>query len=385
MKIRYQLCIAMLIAGCGGLASTALIYSGNQPEQQDYKLAIPVVRVVTIQKQSIQINIHSQGIVKAETKIQLKTEVPGRIIKLSPSFVSGGFFKQGELLAAIDSADYELLIAQARAKVMRAKFQLAEEQAKADQARNEWGISGKRKLSPFGFHLPQVADKQENLLAAKAELKYAEIKKQRTEIRAPFDGRVRSMSTGVGEYVDEDSILGVIYSTDLAEVRLPVSVHELAFIDIPDSNEIVDFPDVSLSALLRGRKQTWQAKVVRSEGIFNEETGMMMLVVQFPGPYQLSETKTTSILPMGLFVEAEIKGRLLDNLISLPASVVINNNQVAIVDKENRIAFRQVEVLHKDQQRSVISAGMFSSDRVLISGLVHPVVGVLVEIKNDDP
>ena len=113
MNIHRQLLIALTIAIAGGLAALAIINSPPQTEQQEDIAKPPAVQVVTVKPERLRMDVRSQGRVMAQTEIDLITGVSGNIIKVSPVFVSGGFFKQGDLLVAIDPAEYDLRVAQA--------------------------------------------------------------------------------------------------------------------------------------------------------------------------------------------------------------------------------------------------------------------------------
>jgi RND family efflux transporter MFP subunit len=390
MKTRHQLFIALLIAIAGGLAAFAIVKSPPQTSQQENIIKVPAVQVVEVKPERLRMDVHSQGRVMAQTEIDLITGVSGNIIKVSPAFVSGGFFRKGDLLVSIDPAEYDLRVAQAQARVMEAQYQLTREEAEAEQARDEWQHLGQGDPSPLSLRIPQLREKRAKLAAEQEELKNAKLLRQRTEIRAPFNGRVRSKEVGMGQYLSSGAVLGRIYSSDLAEVRLPLSMQELAFVDFPDlphRTHPTKIAKVVLTANYQGEQQTWTGHIVRSEGIVDQETGMTMIVAQIPDPFSLTTSKSKSSktkvsssvsLPMGLFVEAIIEGRWLDDLVILPASVLLKNNLVAIIDQKNQLRFRTVEVLRRQRDQVIISAGLNAGERVFVSGLHHPIEGTQV-------
>lgn len=389
MNIRRQLFIALTIAIAGGLTALAIINSPPQTEQQEDIVKPPAVQVVTVKPERLRLDVRSQGRVMAQTEIDLITGVSGNIIKVSPVFVSGGFFKQGDLLVAIDPAEYDLRVAQAQAGVMEAQYQLIREEAEAEQARDEWQHLGQGEANPLSLRIPQLREKKARLAAEQEELKNAKLLRQRADIRAPFNGRVRNKTVGLGQYLSSGDVLGRIYNSDLAEVRLPLSTHELAFIDLPDiSNRTQTAPGaaVKLTANYQGQAQTWLGHIVRSEGVIDQETGMVMVVAQIPDPFGLgakkplpSGTKSpAAILPVGLYVEASIEGRWFDNLTVLSASALLRNNQVAVLDQDNRLRFRAVEVVRKEREQVIIKAGLNAGERVLASGLHHLIEGIEV-------
>lgn len=363
----------------------------------------PIVQIVQIGMQSKRLHVRSQGQVTAHTEIDLVAEVTGRVINLSPAFVSGGFFRQGDVLVTIDPTDYDLQIAQAQAEVKAAYHLLAREEAEAIQARDEWEHLGQGDPSPLNLRMPQLAEMRAKLAVAKKALEYAKQLRLRTQIRAPFDGRVRSKNIGIGQFVTQNSVLGVIYGSGIAEIRLPVSVRDLAFIDLPgsmnaavttDSRNRTDkqsaLPHALLTADYLGKQQIWRARIVRSEGLVDRNTGMVTLVAQIIDPFKRQPDPTNSAnpveLPLGLFVEALIQGRRFDRLAVLPASAVFMDDQVAVLDQGNRLRLRTVQVLKREHRQVVVQSGLSEGERILVSGLLHPVESMQVtpELLNRD-
>ncbi|WP_430229361.1 efflux RND transporter periplasmic adaptor subunit [Nitrosomonas communis] len=389
MKTRQQLLIALLIAIGGGLAAFAIVTSPPQTEQQEDIVTPPSVQVIKVKPQRLRMDVRSRGRVMAQTEIDLVTGVSGNIIKISPEFVSGGFFKKGDLLISIDPAEYDLRVAQAQARVMEAQYQLTREEAEAEQARDEWQHLGQGKPNSLNLRIPQLKEKKAKLAAEREELKNARLLRQRTDIRAPFNGRVRNKEVGMGQYLSSGAVLGRIYSSDLAEVRLPLSTHELAFIDFSDSLPRTGSKKgapVRLTANYQGQQQTWLGHIVRSEGVVEQDTGMVVLVAQIPDPFSLDTKKSDSSdtesfatsLPVGLYVEASIEGRWFDDLIILPAGALRSNNRVVIVDQKQQLRFRTVEVLSREREQVIIKTGLQAGEYVLVSGLHHPVEGIEV-------
>ena len=77
-------------------------------------------------------------------------------------------------------------------------------------------------------------------------------------------------------------------------------------------------------------------------------------------------------------VEANIEGRWFDDLIVVPASALLKDNRVAIIDRDNRLRFRTVEVLRREREQAIVKAGLDAGEQVFVSGLHHPVEGIAV-------
>lgn len=387
MKARKQLFIALFVIMAGIVAAMAIVRMPPQADQQPQITEPPSVQTITAQPQRLQMTVRTQGRVKAQTEIELITGVSGNIIHVAPVFVSGGFFKKGDLLVSIDPAEYDLRVAQAQARVMEAHYQLTREEAEAEQARQEWRQLGEGNPSPLNLRIPQLKEKKAKLAAEQEELKNARLLRQRTEIRAPFNGRVRTKTIGMGQYLNTGDVLGSIYSSDLAEVRLPVNTQELAWIDVPDwpsRSAVANGAEVILSANYHGELRTWRSRIVRSEGAIDEKTGMVMIVVQVSDPFGLrgnERDRAVTALPVGLYVEASIEGRWLEGVYVLPAGVLLKDERIAVVDQDNRLRLRHVAVLKKEHEQVMLKEGLMPGERIMVSGLQHPVEGMSVAPK----
>lgn len=382
MNIRPQLFAASVILISGALIAFSLAHTAPQIPKPTAARQLPEVSVVTVELQTTRIDVRSQGTVKARNEIDLIAEVAGRIISVSPNFVNGGYFHKNDVLLSVDPLDYDVKIAQAKAAVMEAHHQLAKEEAEAEQAHIDWQQLGNQgEAGDLVLHRPQLAEMRAKLAFAESELLQAKTQKQRTVIRAPFDGRVLKAHIGFGQYVTENFVLATVYDTGVAEIRLPVSVQELAFVD-PDSTDTVETPlPVVLTARYHGKHQTWQGRIVRSEGVIDKKTGMMTLVASVEDPYARNANAGKPPLPLGLFVEAVIKGRPLDNIVALPSHLVHANDRVPIIDEDQRIRFRTIDILHREQERVFVGSGLRPSDRIVSAGLEHPVEGMQVTVR----
>ena len=90
--------------------------------------------------------------VQARTQSAILPEITGKILELSPSFNEGGYFKKDEVLVKIDPVDYQTALVVAQAAEARARTALAEEQAKADQAQEDF-----KSLTPSGISISELA------------------------------------------------------------------------------------------------------------------------------------------------------------------------------------------------------------------------------------
>ena len=118
-----------------------------------------LVDIIKAELVSLNLTVSSQGTVKPRTETVVVAEVSGKIVSVSPDFVAGGFFHQGEVLLQIDPSDYRAGLKRAEAALASRKAKLADETARSDQALKDWQNMGKPgQPSDLGLRTPQMAD-----------------------------------------------------------------------------------------------------------------------------------------------------------------------------------------------------------------------------------
>lgn len=362
--------LILLIAGGG-----AYLVFWARPEPQTRRPAVvpPLVRVVSVIKQDIDLLVASQGTVEPRVESQLVPEVSGRVLRVSPALVDGGFFEAGEILLQVDQFDYQQAIVEQRARVAQAQLRLAREEAEADVARREWVDLGRGdEASPLTLRQPQLADARAAVDAAEAMLRRARRDLERTTIRAPFDGRVRRKQVDVGQYITRGAPLATIYAIDAAEVRLPLPDKEIAFLDLRldyrDQAHADSGPKVILRSEFAGQVQEWNGYIVRTEGEIDPKSRMVHVVARVVDPYGRERNDRPVPLAVGMFVHAEIVGRTVHDVAVLPRAALRAGDRVWVVDHE-QLRFRSVEVLRAERDVVLISSGLENGERVCISSM----------------
>ncbi|WP_220769488.1 efflux RND transporter periplasmic adaptor subunit [Shewanella sp. MBTL60-007] len=362
------------------IAAQILISTKEAPEQKADTAPVPIVDVTEVKRQTVSLNLPSYGVVTPKYKTQLVTEVQGRMLSISANFVAGGVVKKGDELAVIEPSDYEADLMQAQASLAKAKAALEEERAKGEVAKNDWkGYDGG--IPPeLGLRLPQLKQEQANVKFQQAALARAQRNLERTVIRAPFDGIIKARNVDLGQYVTLGTNLGELYDTRIAEVRLPLSNNDLAYLESVDNPDT----DVSLSADLAGRVITWQGQIVRSEGVIDAENRMVFLVAEVKDPY-LRDNRVEGQLPLkyGTFVTAVIKGRTVDGIVKLPRHLV-RDNKVTIVNSDNSIELRSVNVVRTDLESVYIKDSLNDGERVSLTNLSNAEDGQIVKVVGED-
>jgi multidrug efflux system membrane fusion protein len=358
------------------LLASVLMNTKEAPEQKADEPPVPIVDVMNINPQTVALNLPSYGVVSPKYKTQLVTEVQGRMLRISANFVAGGIVKKGEELAMIEPSDYEADLMQAEASLAQANAALNEEIARGEVAKIEFKGFVKGLPPALGLRIPQLKKEQANVKYNEAALARAQRNLERTVIRAPFDGIIKARNVDLGQYVTLGTNLGELYDTRTAEVRLPITNNDLAYL------ESIDNPDtqVSLSADLAGSPVTWQGKIVRSENVIDEKNRMVYLVAEVQDPYlRLQKNQGQQPLKFGSFVTAAIKGRTVAGVVELPRHLV-RNSQVAIVTADNTLEMRPVNIIRTNLDSVFIKDSLSNGERISLTVINNMTTGQAVKI-----
>ena len=325
----------------------------------------------------VQLQVESQGTVLPRTRTNLISEVSGLVVEVAPQFNVGGTFAKGDILIRLDPTDYEVAKQRADAMLISAQAQLLSEQARSAQAKKEWQMTGRplEEAPVLALRTPFLAEAESRLLQAQAEVRQAELKLQRTIIRAPYRGMVSAKSVDVGQYVTIGARLGETFAIDFAEVRLPMTERDLSKLGaIVLGGSKNERPRVELHGSVHGQNGTWIATLVRSEGTVEQRNRAQYLVAQIDDPYNLREDPNALPLLMGSFVKAIVAGQKINKVYALPRHALRSGNRVATIDKNQRLDLKKVEFAFEDQSFYYLNQGLEGEVEVVTS-----TIGVMVQ------
>lgn len=388
MKTIYKILIPIGILCLAIVVTVVLVKSKKEPETKPVETKPTLVQVIPAESRTETFRVLTQGTVLPRTETSLTSEVSGRILSVSSAFYAGGVFEKGDVLLEIDPSNYESAVAQAEFTLEQARLRYAQEEARSEQAKKEWSSLSKGEPSPLALRQPQLQAEAANVEWAEAVLDKTKIDLDRTTIRAQFTGMVREKGADVGQYVTLGAPLGTIFAIDVAEVRLPVSLDELAFLDLPTSFQgrikSQQAPPVTLSARIGGRVYSWEGTIVRTEGAIDLNTRMVTCVAQIEDPYSINHEAAGMPLSIGLFVEATIQGRTVDDVVVLPRQALRGPDRLLVVDENNSLGTRTVDVIKSDAEQIIIADGVEPGELVCLTALEFVVEGMTVEPVNMD-
>jgi len=423
MNLKRNALVALGLLGTVFIVVAVLFGVRSKPPAVERPDFAPLVVTETVTPQPYQFVVRAHGSVSPRSESDLIPQVSGEVVAVSPALVAGGFFEKGDVLVRIERIDYEASLESARASLARSQSEHRRAKTERDRQRTlaDRSVASQSRIDDAETAY-RVADA--SLREARARLGQAERDLDRTEIRAPYEGRVRSEAVDVGQFVQRGVPIAKLYAVDFAEVRLPLPDRELAFIDLPlvpplsrlrarslpplveseggmeeggevealaaveqmdrVASDAPEFPSVILRAEFAGKPHSWRGEIVRTEGELDPQSRMIHVVAQVRDPYGIEASGAPPPpLAVGLFVEAAILGREVPEVYVLPRIALREGSRVYVVDGEGKLRFRDVEVLRTERETVVVGAGLWSGDRVCISALEGAVDGMSVRERGE--
>jgi membrane fusion protein (multidrug efflux system) len=362
-----------------GLFSLA-IFSCSEPEKA---IQAPPPAVSVYQVNTDQIGRHREFVARTQAfkEADLKARVEGELIERH--FREGATVEKGQLLLRIDPANYEALLAQAKAD-------LASKQSGQDNAirnlKRAKDLIGDGYISQLDFDKLTTEESQASasVKSAEAALSRAELDVSYTSILAPFTGRIGKVNYNVGNIVGPTSdALATLTITD--PIYVSFQVEEELYLNYLQQHSASDGPANSkLDLALRLPNDTLYSETGQldfADTKIEQGMGTVELRAKF-------ENSNGIILP-GLFVTLIAESQQKETLAMVPQAAVQANQQgqfVLIVDGSNTVKQRHVVLGRRINAMWVVLEGLIEGDNVIIEGLqkVRPGVAVNPVLKTVD-
>jgi len=116
------LLIVAILAG-GVVASIAMSALREPPAKKEAEKLDMLVEVQVLKPMNANFSIQSQGTVRPRTETVLSSEVSGTIVDVSPKWMAGGVFEEGEVLLRVDPTNYTVAVDQAKALVKQRQIE----------------------------------------------------------------------------------------------------------------------------------------------------------------------------------------------------------------------------------------------------------------------
>jgi RND family efflux transporter MFP subunit len=377
---------ALLVVGLGIGVAGVLI--ANRPIAAHVEAEVPLtlVEVQTVTPGNHRVHVPAMGIVQPEREVGLQAEVGGIVTQVGDRLVDGGVVTGGELLLKIDARDYATQLQINQAELAQARLAVREETQQRRVAQAEW------REVPEGFapesreyvmREPHMEAAEARVESVQSRIKKAKRDLGKASVRAPFDAVVLNEDVDVGQLVGPGVPVARLAGVSRFWVVASAPVSQLQFLEIPGVNTLEPRGSAAeVSGPADGDATSREAYVLRLLPAVEQRGRMAQVVVAVEDPLglRLPPHERPTPLLVGTYVELELRGKVLEDVVPVPRSALRDDRFVWTVGEEGRLHAREVDIAWRERERVLVSAGLKAGDRVVTTNLPVATEGMKVEI-----
>ncbi len=386
---RRTLGLTLLVVGVGALVGGYFLKTAPRADRKPPERQAPLVDVARVERADVRVHIHAMGPVMAAQEVELKPQVAGELVEVSPELIPGGLFRTGEALMGIEPLDYELAVRQRESEVAAAERDLKLEMGQQLVAKREYELLGEviadedRELV---LRRPQLDAARQRVAAVQAALEDARLDLARTTIVAPFNSFVRDKHVDRGETVSTTTPLATLVGTDAYWIEVSLPVDDLRWLQIPRRGGEPGSVVRVYNETAWGPEQYRNARVTRLAGDLEPEGRMARLILTIDDPLSLEDANEDDpILLIGSYVRVEIDGNRLRSVVPLGRGLLHDDARVWVMDDEDKLRIREVEIAYRGRNEVLISTGIEAGERVIVTDLSAPVNGMPLRMREERP
>jgi len=378
--------------------------------------AVPV-RNMVVEPMTVRPSAIGFGAAKPVRTWEAVAEVPGQVVWVADTLKNGHTVSDGDALLRIDDSQYRLAIAQIDAQVAVSEAQERASRtslsiAERDHVLLRDDLKRKRDLAARGTTTQTAVEAAERqLIGAEIQLQnlrntlalnlvereglsvqraIAALDLDRTQVLAPFAARITEVRIGEAQYANRGQLLFSADGLDAVEIeaRFPIGMLRPLMSAVspgalPDPARALRELDARVTLRTATHTVDWLARIDRSSGSVDPQTQTIGVVVVIDDAAAVARPGERPSLFRNTFVEVALVAPALEGQIVIPVSVV-RNGRVMIIDADDRLAFREVELAFSSGSYAVVANGLSPGDRVVVSDLQAPIQGMLLAPRNDE-
>jgi membrane fusion protein (multidrug efflux system) len=301
--------------------------------------------------EALENKIYSSGTVMANEEVLLRPEVAGKLVSIL--FTEGSNVTKGTLLAKINDADL-----QAQFKKLELQLKLAKERE----------TRLKSLLAIKGISQEEYDVSANQLQTIAADMDYTKAQIAKTEIRAPFNGKIGLKQVSEGSFVSNTTIIASIQQTDVLKIDFTIP-EKYAF--ITTVGDLVNFT-------VENQKTIFTAKVFAIEPRIDQQTRNITIRAIY-------NNVNTNIYP-GSFAKVELIASKKQAVYMIPTEAVIPElkGKKVYICKLGKATPVKVETGTRTDAKIEIISGLNIGDTVITSGImsIKPEASVkIIEVK----
>ena len=313
--------------------NTIVAQSTNSLNEQTPLLNVVVLPLTPTEMKD---RLNLPGSIEPWVDLKLKSKIRGTVMDLSVT--EGDEVSEGQVLAKLETADYEITLDRAKAA-----YKLALSNYTREKSLHDRGV----------VPVAQMQAKETALQTAKADLENAELNLSRCTIKAPIDGVIQYLNVKRGLLLNAGDPVATILKIDQVK----------AVVGIPESDisavQKLETVDITIQAL--------DNRVIKGKLHFlspaPETTARLYRM-------ELAIDNTHRDIRPGMFFRADVVKKTVPEALAVPLYSVIsrNNEQFVFVDEDGTAKKRPVTLGIMEKWMVQVTQGLSSGDRIVVEG-----------------
>ena len=307
------------------------------------KALIRTVDGINVQNTAIQTDMNIQGRLVAFDKIDIFTEVSGRLIETARPFKVGSYFAKGSTLLKIDDTEAQLALLSQKSALLNTITQMLPD-LKIDYPESFSGWNNyvkqfdvKQELKSF----PEPVTEQESFFVISKNIhsQFYNIKSQeerlsKYQVKAPFSGVITEAAINPGSLVRANQKMGSLMNNNHYELEATVRLADLAYVQPGNTAKLY-------STDLKGE---WTGRVTRISDQIDPNTQTVFVYLNVSGPN----------LREGMYLRGQIKGRLIEDALEIPRDLIVDQSSVFLIGKDSTLMVQPIEVMSMTEEKAII-------------------------------
>ena len=361
-------------------------------------IELPIVNTVKLSSIKYLLNIKTYGEIVSDRILNIKYRENGKVIKIGNNIKNGEYINKGDLIFKIDSfyIDNEIAEKTTSRKILflnlkKIKSQIstaelrqkeiiiqrdiiknqldrrtaAKSKAFSDNSIDELRLSLSLKEQSFIDNIELI-----NILKIEFETLNTEIDKiqiiidklnndlKETAVFSPFSGHISNLNLEVGKEITSNDNLAVLSDTDNLEAKV--------FIGGSDYFKLTQFKNnglgeiINIKWMIGNKYYKATGKISRIDGLINKEIAGINIYAQV--------NKSLPKIPLGAFVEINLKSNIPSDAIMVPTSSIFKNKYIYLVSN-NRLVKREIIVISEEREGIIIQDNNLSGNYIATTRL----------------
>lgn len=323
----------------------------------------PQITFFTIETEEVADRVSLNGRLRADNRVELFPEVPGKMMEGRKPFREGVSYQKGEMLVQLDDNEAALQIQSSRSKFKTMVSALMPD-IKLDYPETlpqyeEWfnSLSAENSLVP----IPEFGEGVRRYLESKGvyelyyTIKSAQDRLEKFTIRAPFSGVLSAANAEPGQVVGPQFHLGTFVDPSLMILNAAIDPAQTEWIR----------PGMTMAVSNQEQTESYKAEIMRVNPSVDPTSQQVLIYLEVSG----------NNLREGMYLEGEIESETKRELARIPKSALLRTGGV-LAKREGSLAEVPVEI-HDLERSHLWVSGLQNGDQI-VTDVSEPVSGRII-------